>query len=89
MPRGFRNGNENLREIIASSPFSLPPPAFAFPLAGISRVYFSRYPQMESLLAGYQTVYLRHSGLSRLRMAEKPRTTHDQFLPLPVVSPLS
>ena len=31
----------------------LKPPTFASPLACLSRVYFSRYPQMESLLAGY------------------------------------
>ena len=29
-----------------------PPPAFASPLVCLSRVYFSRYPWMESLLAG-------------------------------------
>jgi len=50
---GFWGGKENLWEIIASSPFSPPPPTFASPLACLSCVYFSQYPQMESLLAGY------------------------------------
>ena len=50
---GFWGGKENLWEIIVSSPFSPPLPTFASPLACLSCIYFSQYPQMESLLAGY------------------------------------
>ena len=50
---GFWGGKENLWEIIASSPFSPPPPTFASPLACLLCIYFSQYPQMESLLTGY------------------------------------
>ena len=35
-------------------------PAFVSPLACLSRVCFSQYPQMESLLAGYDTLNVPH-----------------------------
>ena len=45
-------GKESLRRSLMNFHLSPLPPAFASPLACLSRVYFSRYPQMESLLAG-------------------------------------
>lgn len=42
--RGFQGGNENLWEIVASPPFSPPPPAVTSSLTWHLCVYFLRYP---------------------------------------------
>ena len=52
--------------------------AFASPLACLSRVYFSQYPQMESLLAGYDSLNVPHW--------DEPTKAAGNFRKNPVVS---
>ena len=54
---GFRSGNEDLWEIVASSPFSPLPPAEASPLTCHSCMYFSWYPAKAELACRLQKIF--------------------------------
>ena len=55
---GFRSGNEDLWEIVASSPFSPLPPAEASPLTCHSCMYFSWYPAKAELACRLQKIFV-------------------------------